>query len=1251
MRERVKWDSTHNPVGLVDMVHAGWVQRLLLAADWSGFPGPEPDLVKNGQTRVGAQAKKIFEKLVDLGIEYVHEPPDSVPGAQWIRPVTEVLAFRQATCVDLCVTFCCAALDAGIYPLIVTLTTANGKQRHSIVVVPLGRTWSTGCDAVIESGFSREPLAVDGCALARVVAEYADDPTGTWLAIDVQQAMMPNGDWGTALSRGADYLQEWKWDVCVDVGGQRSHKADDAVPPGGNLERILAPARTPLPQDFTPLQLIKARHAVVSFEERSEYRKLRQWATTPARTSTDTANGAGADIAVAVVTGKGGSGKTRMAVELCGDLSSTGWYTGFLRTTTDVTDQELAALEDLATELMVVVDYAEEAQRGRLAEVFRALLVRRAPTRIVLTARGADAWWDEFREEVEQDGLELSNTLVVSNLGKARQEEDQGLLNRICIRAVRGFSARLYHSIPRSVRLPEDLGDTALDVVLRAWLAVCDEQADTGEEIPTRSDLYDKVLEIEFSQWKKAPVLTKISTNHMRRAAATLSLLAPNQDEDEIDEVLNRLPEWEHEHLRRSRFAELLVHTLLHGDSGDTVSVRPDPVAEYLVLKVFGKKPDLLDQVLPSDPLEVPGIEDPDSDESVVQRALLLGQQSQNVCVALTRAAPLDPTRARRLAGLALRARPYLWGCALDVALIQGGPFAHALEDVIASGADLPLAEIENAIPLGHGALRGVALAATKRLADFAERNPEQQARWANSLSVRLSAVGDREGALGAAREAVGLYRALAKEFPAAHTPNLAGSLNNLAGFLSAVGDRDEALEAAREAVGVYRGLAEAAPRAYMPDLAMSLNTLAIRLSDVGERCKALGAAKEAVGLYRALAEAAPAAYRPDLAGSLNNLASFLSDVGDREGALGAAREAVDLYRALAKEFPAAHTPDLAISLNNLASFLSAVGDREGALGAVREAVRLRRGLAVKYPAPHTPDLAASLRTLAALLSETGQREEALAVFIEDFDRFPPATRAYLLLARAAWRNNNEDEDLTAAAHEADAADAPAFLGPVRRMIAHAIADSGKELEGLPPWATVTVDPTMRSRLNAWLNCSDRSEQADLVETTWSSPSDSERAALSAAAELYVDVPLLRELAALVDRVAKDGLEAVVTRLRCLHRSLVLAADWYNAHMNGRGAQYLHEHMVKGSDAPQRDGGSGEGSREEPKEWEKGLYDPSVRAEVLQVLASGLPEAPAHEMRSVLALAELSDPGTAYAAHTSDEGAEDALKEFLEARN
>ena len=48
----MRWDSVHNPTGLVDMVHAGWVQRLLRAEDWRGFPGPGDDEA-GGQTRIG----------------------------------------------------------------------------------------------------------------------------------------------------------------------------------------------------------------------------------------------------------------------------------------------------------------------------------------------------------------------------------------------------------------------------------------------------------------------------------------------------------------------------------------------------------------------------------------------------------------------------------------------------------------------------------------------------------------------------------------------------------------------------------------------------------------------------------------------------------------------------------------------------------------------------------------------------------------------------------------------------------------------------------------------------------------------------------------------------------------------------------------------------------------------------------------------------------------------------------------------
>ena len=1126
----MRWDSVHNPTGLVDMVHAGWVQRLLRAEDWRGFPGSGDDEA-GGQTRIGPKAKMIFEKLSDLGISYVHEPPNSVPGTQDVRPVDEVLSLGLATCLDMCVTYCCAALDAGVYPLILTLTARNGKLRHAIVLVPLERSWSTGCDAVIETGFSREPLVVDEDEFKDVVIESPDDPSGTWLAIDVQQASTPlgvaTGKWDTALSKGADYVRNWEWDLCVDIGGLRSRRADNVdLPTVMGAEGVLVPAYIPLPKNPTPLQLIQTRYGVVSFCPRRELRTLRRWVMAPGKVVKEEEfaklknklvedvaetegiafeddhpkNDRDPDLAVAVVTGAGGSGKTRLAAQLCHDLSSIGWCTGFLPTTTDITVKELSTLAELTTELLVVVDYAEETRRGQLATLFRALRDRRSPTRIVLTARGTDVWWDEFREELEQDGIDLSKTLIISHLGRNQLQNNPLLFDGIFRRAVQGFAEQVSQPpLRQDIVVPENLGATALDVVLMAWLVVCDESAGAAKKLPTRNGLYDRVLTTEFAQWRKAPALAEISGTHMRQAAATLSLLAPSQDEDEVDEVLSRLPEWASEHLRRSRFAELLVHTLLRVDGEGAVNLRPDPVAEHLILEVFSKRPDLLAWVLPTDPLEVPGLEDPDADEMVVQRALALGQQAQNACTAIARADSLDSKKARRLAGRVLRARPHLWGSALDVTINQGGPFAPALEELIASGADLPLAEIEDAIPLGHGVLRGAALAATRRLAASAERSPEQQARWAN--------------------------------------------------------------------------------------------TLAIRLSEAGERGEALEAAREAADLYKALAEESPAAYTSDLAASLNNLAAFLSEAGERGEALEAAREAADLYKALAGASPAAYTPNLAMSLNNLANHLS----------------------------------------------EAGERDKALHIFIEDFDRFSPATRARLLLARASWRHDNQEEDLVAAAHEADGKDVPALLGPARREVACAVANSKQSLEGLPSWVVATIDAETRNRIESWLNCADLAERANLLEKMWKSPSESDCATLCAAAELYVDVPPIRDLAVLVDRVAKKGIQNVTFCLRWQYRAQMLATSWYSAHKGGRGAHYLRKQMVNGGDA----------AGESHSEREKNMADPDMRSEVFRLLEVSLPEEEANKLKSIFCLADLSSPETAYEVYGRAEDAEDALEELL----
>ena len=1618
MREPVTWDRVGDPVGIASVVHPGWVQRALTAEDWRGFPGNEPG-GGEGFSKVERVAQQIFDKLAELHITYVHEPAESVPGAQRVRAVDEVLSLGQATCLDMCAAFCSAALDAGIYPLLLTVR-QDERRRHALVLVPVHLRWSFGVPALLDEGFSRSPLVIDGDDVRDLVASVPDDAMGAWLAIDVEQATYSAdrgaGDWACAIASGASYVKEWDWDVCVDVGGIRAQQDNSSeLPTLARTEKVLAPGYLPLPDDSTPLQMIQTRYGVVPFCSRPEYRELKEWTVGTAKSP-----GRKPDVSVAVLTGAGGTGKTRMAAQLCHDLEVLGWYTGFVPAKSALENDELAYLAELTTELLVVVDYAEESRQEQLAALLRALRGRRSPTRIVLTARGIDSWWEDFREELESDGTQLGRGLVK----KLEPRPDPVLLYR---QAVRGFSKVINGVNPPEVVIPERAGDTALDIVLQAWLAVVD---DDGMQDPqsersvergaksarasnpnARDSLYDRVLRLEFNRWRAFPELQDISLIHLRRIAATLSLLVP--DAGQVDDVLSRLLEWRDEHLRRSRVAELMSTTLLRSAGDGGASLRPDPVAEHLILSVFDDDPDQVDAVLPGDPLDVPGISEPDASEATVTRAIMLGQQAQNLSQVITRAASQDRESAVRLACHVLKACPHLWSSALEVALAQGGPFAHALEQLIESGAELPCEEIQSNIPLGHSTLQGVALAAMQRMEAPSERDPVKRAIYLHHLANRLSDTGRSVEALEVAQEAAGLYRVLAQASPAVYTPDLAASLNNLAKFLSEVGFSVEALEVAQEAAGLYRELAQASPAVYTPDLALSLNNLASNLSAVGQYQEALEAAQETVRLRRALAEAWPETYTPGLATSLGNLAMFLSAVGQEREALVAAeetvrlrralvevwpevytsdlavsldslatilsrlghrseglvvareavrlfrnlvevspaaytpnlalslsnlsnflpevgllpealvvareavglyrelakaspavhmpnlamslrylgnilkeaerrdeavavvREAVGLYRDLVEASPAAHTPDLAISLNNLAALLSEEGRVREALRVVREAVGLYRDLAevtptaytpdlamslgnlanilsglgrsaeaqevsqeavglyrnlaevtpmaytpklamslgnlatilsglgrsgealevsqeavglyrelaeatpmvctpklagalndlaaflsglgrsgealeasqeavglyrelaeatpevytpklamslgnlaaflsglgrlgealevsqeavglyrklaqdspaayapdlarslgnlaaflsevgrsaealevsqeamglyrelaLASPAAYTPDLARSLNNLAHILSKEGQYEEALSAFTEGFDRFSPAIRSRLLLARAEWHDEGQKEDLKEAAREADQPDDPVFLGPTRRMVVRALADAGCNDAGLPAWATATIDESVRSRINDWLRCRDLKEQASHLKNGWASPSKSDRDALAAAAERYVDVPAIARLLSLVDAVMVEGVDSVVASLNNRDHAQNLAVAWCSAHSSGRGASFLRA-QLRGQD---EDSASGTDQPGDAEEDSRTLGDPEIRALVLEVLEANLPEEVFTELHRALELAELSDTDIAYAVLASDEDAEDALKELLEA--
>ena len=978
MVRRTRWDSVADPARLAEYVPTGAVTYMIPSGNRRELPGPDSRPAEK-------KAKAIFELMAKLGIRYVLEPADSRPGAQFVRPVEEVFrASGQGTCLDLCVAFSSAALDAGLHPMILMVTKSNtgnksDKKCHSIVLIPCDRTWSASGrpEPVADHEVVREPFLLDDMPLKAMVYRTATG-SGDLLAIDMQQVSRqpdgtPLGDWESAVSRGADFLTGttgWDWDVCVDIGALRgAMEAPQSVyaPPRA---RVLEPGYLkPAPgATRSPLQLIKARTGIVPFTGRDKLAKLTDWANKQPEEGRE-------DLAVAVVTGVGGSGKTRLAAELCSNLEKNGWVAGFIPKTAKLSEAELTWLTRVESHLLLVLDYAEESHKEELTRLLRRLRERAAPTRVVLTARSAGAWLDDL---LEDDVLSGAMAQGLRRFEVPRQAETS---TKIAKRAAKRFARYLETPEPTDVEIPENSRWTTLDFVLHGWLIASEVGA---ADLPSsREKLYEDILRREIKYWQDEAVLqgmAKVSEATLRTSAAALSLIGPRTVSETAD-VLSRLPDWTDINLRKT-YAELLSKVL--ADPGDAYVLRPDPVAEKLVVEVFvddGETLDdpeeLLDRVLPPDPLSDSGLHETTCPPAITRRAESYKAQSKHACEAITRCTSQGDAPAAQLAHSALRCRQHLWKSGLEAALKQGGPFVTVLEDALKGGMNIPAAEIANSIPLGHAYLRGLAVTAMIRNQEK-DMSPAERVVYMNNLSARLAEAGDHKGALKAVWEAVEIYRGLPERDAAAIIFDLAGLLSNLSGRLSEVGDREGALEAARKAVGIYRGLAEDNAAAFVPALTSSLNNLSVMLSKAGHREGALDVIREVVEIWRSFAKQDAAAFNPELASSLSNLSIQLSGVGDREGALKMIREAVKILRGLASENEAAFNPELAMLLNNLSNQLSGVGDREGALDAIREAVEIRRGLASENESAFNHDLAVSLNNLSYCLFETGGREGAL---------------------------------------------------------------------------------------------------------------------------------------------------------------------------------------------------------------------------------------------------------------------------------
>ena len=679
----------------------------------------------------------------------------------------------------------------------------------------------------------------------------------------------------------------------------------------GNQRLSLEPAQPQ--QNFAPkgmsiVRLLSARSTPVPFLDRAEaLTRLEKWARSEER------------FAIHVLGGDGGSGKTRLGVELCRRLTTQNthgrgaevWQAGFLQ---NIEHSDNTSSSDDASSLLLVVDYAE-ARPETVTEVInialraaedparqrvRIVFLVRRPSPLSSTRQGSNEWIDVLRpQDSKNEGINLildeSSTIVLNDEKLSVREREE------LFEAAYSSFTEPPGSLPSSdvlEQLNDPLYSQPLLVTVDAFLNA--HPLPNSQNSCSPDELFEEVLCHEEHYWAEhwpsslainadrnqqsvaATTSTDTQGNFNRklaRQAVAAATLTDIQDEEDAISLLNLLPA--NPGTNTKDLAQWLRDCYPpHTDGNNHPSLwcehlEPDRIGEHLVASAADDLVPLLRELL--SPSRV-------------------GTSSLRTWTVLERAST-DPRLNEQV------------GRIINDVLVEVTQAVHA-QTVNLQSPDLTaaFAKLFNAVRShiepdeAHEAEQSLSNAGyltiflecelAQRAADITrptDESPEiDRATYASrrlSLSRCLAASGRRDEALKTAQEATNLYRTLAKHNPAAHTPNLAMSLNNLANHLDSNGQQREALTTAQEATNLYRTLTKHNPAAHTPNLAMSLNTLAIYLDSNGQQREALTTAQEATNLYRTLAKHNPAAYTPDLAMSLKTYANVLERSGSTKEA------------------------------------------------------------------------------------------------------------------------------------------------------------------------------------------------------------------------------------------------------------------------------------------------------------------------------------------------------------------------------
>jgi tetratricopeptide (TPR) repeat protein len=795
-------------------------------------------------------------------------------------------------------------------------------------------------------------------------------------------------------SFGSDRLEAVPVEAMAGEAGFRAAMTGDRdLPPSLEVVEeveltrgLLRPPYRPLPDQATPEALrdgafgflLEPDYGVVPFHGREqELDEHARWCR------------GRAGVAVRLVTGAPGAGKTRFAAELCRRQLAEGGVAGFLDANGQT--ERLAGLAEVGSPLLVVVDEAQ-SRLGEVAQLLASLASadrrQRRPARILLLSREAGDWWPgaiEQRLDTDPDGR---LALATATLRKLAPLDDESGRERSFLAAAAAFAERLGEtaSVPVAPALPAAVFGEVLMVHLAALSAVTGD----GESIQA-TDIADELLAFvlrgEARYWASTARSHELGLEQpVLRAAVALATLTSASSLEEAAALLRAVPDLRDAPELTVRRAARWLRELYPVPAASAVS-DPGTGASSAWFRPLG--PALLAEALVASVLAAE--QTPELAEMVLSRVQSPGGVHRALTVLNQTARRYESARDALERALRTHVRS-VWQPVVVVAAETGDPIGQLLARALEAANEPALgAEISGQLPIESVALRELALVAARQLLEASRNNAsdDQDAELlsaASNLASRLVDVGALQEALDTVEGAIKTARRVA-DGREDLLPQLAMALATESACLEALGRLSETVSPADEAVTIYRTLRQHEPGMFTFELASALaNQAAFRAA--GNVEDALASNVESLHLFGKLVadEAAnPAGPRHDpihIAARIALLAvtraQILSRLGRGHDALQASKLAVSGFRQLSDLNPDAFLPRLAEALNSHSARLLELRRTDESRTALDEAIRINRVLAAARSDVFAVNLARNLCNLAKRLRDMGRGQEAM---------------------------------------------------------------------------------------------------------------------------------------------------------------------------------------------------------------------------------------------------------------------------------